>query len=163
LKYAYDKGHQIGSHTWAHEDLTTLNWDQIHDQMWRTELAVIRITGAYPAFMRPPYGAYNSLVLQASYIRGQSLVLWDTDTGDSEGASVASQKSVIDGIVKRHPSKALVLQHETYQPTVDQVLPYALTKLKAAGYQLVTVAECLGKAPYQSVKAPLVRDSTWHC
>ncbi|GLB40760.1 putative polysaccharide deacetylase [Lyophyllum shimeji] len=53
VKYAYDQGHQVASHTWAHKDLTTLTWDQIHDEMWRVELALRRITGAYPAFMRP--------------------------------------------------------------------------------------------------------------
>ena len=35
-----------------------------------------------------------------------------------------------------------------------QVLPYAIQKLQAAGYQLVTVAECLGMPAYQSVVAP---------
>lgn len=28
VKYAYDHGHQVASHTWAHKDLTTLTWDQ---------------------------------------------------------------------------------------------------------------------------------------
>lgn len=28
VKYAYDHGHLIGSHTWHHNDLTTLSWDQ---------------------------------------------------------------------------------------------------------------------------------------
>ena len=57
VKYAYNSGHQIGSHTWAHKDLTTLTWDQsmpyqvlfsprlethvfihlVHDEMWRVE------------------------------------------------------------------------------------------------------------------------------
>jgi hypothetical protein len=92
VKYAYDKGHQVASHTWSHKDLNTLNWDQrvlswnlvpsaeglVH---WNrssqrvlalrrlvsfciltdtplkkiaclTE-AIMKITGAYPAFVRP--------------------------------------------------------------------------------------------------------------
>lgn len=28
VKYAYDNGHQVASHTWAHNDLTKLSWDQ---------------------------------------------------------------------------------------------------------------------------------------
>ena len=28
VKYAYDKGHQVASHTWGHKALTTLTWDQ---------------------------------------------------------------------------------------------------------------------------------------
>ena len=35
-----------------------------------------------------------------------------------------------------------------------QTLPYAIQKLQAAGYTLVTLAECLGKEPYQYVNAP---------
>ena len=42
-----------------------------------------------------------------------------------------------------------------------QVLQYAITKLKAAGYRLVTVSECTGLPPYQSVQAPGVRDVSY--
>ena len=28
LKYVHDHGHMLGSHTWAHKNLTTLTWDQ---------------------------------------------------------------------------------------------------------------------------------------
>lgn len=57
VKYVYDHGHQVASHTWAHKDLTTLSWDNsayrlcitfmtatlmsyfaaVHDEMWRVE------------------------------------------------------------------------------------------------------------------------------
>jgi hypothetical protein len=55
--------------------------------------ALWKIVGRYPAFMRPrtlnssflletsnirkAYGNYNNLVLQASYIRGQVVAVWD--------------------------------------------------------------------------------------
>ncbi len=28
VRYAYNNGHQVASHTWSHSDLTTLSWDQ---------------------------------------------------------------------------------------------------------------------------------------
>ncbi|KAF8585246.1 carbohydrate esterase family 4 protein [Ramaria rubella] len=40
IQNAYADGHEFGSHTWHHYDLTTLPWDGtggIHDEMWRTE------------------------------------------------------------------------------------------------------------------------------
>jgi peptidoglycan/xylan/chitin deacetylase (PgdA/CDA1 family) len=163
IKYAYSHGHQVASHTWAHLHLTTLSWDKIHDEMWRVEQALVRITGAYPAFFRPPYGEYNNLVLDAAGLRGQAAVLWDLDSGDSTGSSVAQQKSQYDAVVKRHPSTVLSLEHEVYETTAHQTLQYAITKLKNAGYKLVTVAECVGKNPYQSVAAAQSRTSDWHC
>lgn len=80
------------------------------------------------------YGEYNNLVLDAAGIRGQAAVIWDLEyvffaspgpkcvifmvpfhsSGDSAGASVASQKSEYDDAVDRHPSTILSLQHEVY-------------------------------------------------
>ncbi|EDR09238.1 carbohydrate esterase family 4 protein [Laccaria bicolor S238N-H82] len=39
-----------------------------------------------------------------------------------------------------------------------QVLPYAIKKLKAAGYRLVSLAECTGLPAYQKTQAPTPRD-----
>lgn len=163
VKYAYDNGFQVASHTWAHKDLTTLTFDQIHDEMWRVEQAIQRITGAVPAFMRPPYGNYNDLVLTVAGQRGQSVVTWDFDSQDGLGASVARQKQLYDQVVSQHPSTILSLQHEVHDTTVHQTLPYAIKRLLGAGYRLVTLSECLGMPAYQSTGPPAVKDASWKC
>ena len=40
-------------------------------------------------------------------------------------------------------------------------MPYVIGKLKAAGYQLVTVAECTGHPAYQWVGSPTPRDVSY--
>ncbi|KAG8706310.1 Carbohydrate esterase 4 protein [Ceratobasidium sp. 394] len=163
VKYAYDKGHQIASHTWGHKDLSTLTWDQVHDEMWCVEQAFQKIVGVTPAFMRPPFGNYNDNVRNAAAVRGQKLVNWDFDSGDSVGATPAQSKKSYDQIIAKHPSTILALNHETYERTAHEVIPYVIPKLQAAGYKLVTVAECLGLPAYQSVGQPSPRDSSWKC
>ncbi|KDQ57934.1 carbohydrate esterase family 4 protein [Jaapia argillacea MUCL 33604] len=163
LKYTYQAGHQIGDHTWDHKDLTTLTWDQIHDEMWRVEQAMQKILGVTPALMRPPYGNYNDLVRSAAAIRNQSLVLWDFDSGDSVGETPSQSETLYNQAIAKKPKNILALNHETYQSTVTTVIPYAIKKLKTAGYQLVTVSECLGIPAYHSVGKAGTRDSTWHC
>ncbi|KAJ7759446.1 carbohydrate esterase family 4 protein, partial [Mycena maculata] len=155
VKYAYAHGHMIASHTGAHLDLTTSMWDEIHDQMWRVEQALQRIIGVTPAFMRPPYRNCNDLVRQASYLRNQSVVLWDFEwitSGDSTGSTVAQSKALYDGFIKSHPKNLLALQHETY--VSHQLLPSAIAKLQGAGYKLVTLATYLGLLAYHSVGTP---------
>ncbi|KAF8910427.1 carbohydrate esterase family 4 protein [Gymnopilus junonius] len=162
--YAYQHGHQIGSHTWSHKDLTTLSLDDIHNEMWLVEQALQKIVGVTPAFMRPPYGNYNALVRQVSYIRGQILALWDFDSGDSTGSTPAQSEAAYEELIKKHPSNLLALNHETYETTAHQVLPFAIQKLQAAGYRLVSLAECTGLPAYQgAIGSPGVPDSTWHC
>ncbi|KAF8173587.1 carbohydrate esterase family 4 protein [Mycena galopus ATCC 62051] len=164
VKYAYDHGHMIGSHTWAHLDLTTLPLANITSEMFRVQQALQRITGATPAFTRPPYGNYNNLVLQAATEQQQSLVIWDFEDDDSTGATVAQSEADYDKILAKHPASILTLNHETYKTTAYQVLPYAIAKLKAAGYNLVSLATCLGGVePYHSVVTPGPADPSWRC
>ena len=73
----------------------------------------MRIVGVSPAFMRPPYGAYNDQVRSASAIRGQSLAIWDFDSGDSMGASPAQSNQAYDDLAARRPPTVLALNHET--------------------------------------------------
>lgn len=163
VKYAYDKGHQIASHTWGHKDLATLTWDQVHDEMWRVELALRKIAGVVPAFMRPPFGSYNDNVRNVAGARGQKVAIWDFDSGDSTGSTPAQSKAKYDQIIAQRPSTINALNHETYERTAHEVIPYVIPKLQAAGYKLVTLAECLGEQPYQSIGTPETRDSSWTC
>ncbi|CAE6492932.1 unnamed protein product [Rhizoctonia solani] len=72
LKYAYDQGHQVASHTWSHPHLPTLSASQIEDELTRINTAIEGITGAVPAFIRPPYGEYNQDVLDVAGSLGQT-------------------------------------------------------------------------------------------
>ncbi|KAG9079760.1 Carbohydrate esterase 4 protein [Ceratobasidium sp. 370] len=135
VKYAYDKGHQIASHTWGHKNLTTLTWDQVHDEMWRVEQALQKITGVVPAFMRPPFGEYNDNVKNVAGARGQSIAMWDFDSEDSLGASPAQSKKLYDQAIAKKPSTILALNHEVFERTAHEVIPYAIETLQAAGYK----------------------------
>jgi peptidoglycan/xylan/chitin deacetylase (PgdA/CDA1 family) len=58
-----NEGHQVGSHTWDHADLTTLTNAQIVSEMTQIEVALYNILGYFPRYMRPPYLATNANVL----------------------------------------------------------------------------------------------------
>ncbi|KAF9924513.1 Carbohydrate esterase 4 protein [Modicella reniformis] len=150
-KYLFDKGHQIASHTWSHPHLIKLNRNQIVDEFKKIDDAIYEILKVRPAFMRPPYGEYNDLVLSVAQERGQRVVTWDFDTKDSIGATPADSKKAIDKIARNPPKNILMLMHETIETTVHQVLPHAIQVLKNAGYSFVTVADCLGLPAYQKI------------
>jgi len=163
VRYAYGKGHQIASHTWSHPDLTKLSSSQITTELSRIEQALQRLIGVQPAFMRPPYGAYNNLVRQIVHSRNQSMILWDLDTGDSEGASVSQSKASYTSALSKNPKNLLALNHETYAGTAEQIVPFAIKLLQSKGYELVTVAECLNLKPYQWTKSPPANSPSWSC
>ncbi|KAF5342263.1 hypothetical protein D9611_002138 [Ephemerocybe angulata] len=125
-------------------------------------MALTKIIGVVPAFMRPPYGSYNDLVLDVSRQRGQAVVLWDFDSEDSRGATPEESIQIYQDAINEHPTEIMALNHETYATTAKQVLPAILPKLlpailpklNAAGYRVVDD---------QRVVAPSQRDSTWKC
>lgn len=127
--------------------------------MTRLDDALIKILGVKPAFVRPPYGNYNELSRQVAQENGQSIVIWDFDSRDSTGASAEESKAAYDDVARKNPSTILTLNHETYETTAEEVLPYALHVLKEKGYRFVTVAECLGgHDPYITRTVPSERD-----
>ena len=114
VKFAYSQSHQIGSHIWAHKNLSALTFEQVNSEMARTKQAIQCLIGVQVAFTRPPYGEYNSIVHQIAANRNQNLVNWSFDSGDSIGATPAESNGAYDKLVKDHPSSVLALNHEVY-------------------------------------------------
>ncbi|KAJ7888497.1 hypothetical protein B0H13DRAFT_2042145 [Mycena leptocephala] len=125
------------AHTWAHADLTSLTTPQIQDAMFRMEEAFSRILGIKPAFMRPPYGDYNDNIQSIAAARGQSLALWDWDTGDADGNTTAQSEAVYNDVANAKVKNALILEHETEETTATVLVPYALNLFQSKGYNVV--------------------------
>ncbi|KAG7094921.1 hypothetical protein E1B28_005727 [Marasmius oreades] len=121
VQRTFSKGHQIASHTWSHAHLSTLSQGQVTSEFTKTQTAIKKITGATPSFTRPPYGEYNDIVQQVASEQEQTLVIWDFDSGDSDGATVDAMKSAYDTLAASHPSNILALNHETRRTLFTRV------------------------------------------
>lgn len=58
-----DRGHEIGSHTVSHPDLTTVSDGRVRYELDRSRSDLERITGREIDFFAYPFGAYNSRVI----------------------------------------------------------------------------------------------------
>ncbi|GAA6059944.1 hypothetical protein JCM10212_003084 [Sporobolomyces blumeae] len=163
LKARYAAGHLLGSHTWGHDDIATLSVDELNQQLQLVEDAFKKILGVKPRFFRPPYGSYNAQALQVLKQRGYTVVNWSFDSGDSVGKSPSSSIAAYKKLAQSYPKPQIALNHETYKGTAEKVVPNVVPMLISKGYKLVTVAECLGVSPYQSVGKASKRDSSWTC
>ncbi|KAH8921559.1 carbohydrate esterase family 4 protein [Atractiella rhizophila] len=159
-------GHQLASHSWSHPDMTTLSDTQVRQQLDLVETATKKIVGVVPKFFRFPYGAKNDHLLEIAKEYKYETVLWNFDTEDADGATVSYSEGVYDDVAASYPNPAIVLNHSPYKTTTNTVIPYAIKKLKAKGYEFVDVATCTGYQKsqwYKSTTTPGTRDSTWTC
>jgi peptidoglycan/xylan/chitin deacetylase (PgdA/CDA1 family) len=130
---AREAGHEVENHTWSHADLTTLDAEAIKSEISRAEQTL-----GGTRFVRPPYAAYNSSVVEQAGALGQRLVLWDVDTLDWKIREALSIVSRVQAAVR---PGAVILMHDGGGDRSQTVaaLPAVIDWLLNEGYALTTV------------------------
>lgn len=133
LQKMVKNGNEIGNHSYNHKSLTKLDKDELIDQINKTQEIIKNITGFYPTYLRPTYGAVNNKIRTSI---DMNIVLWNIDTKDWKYKSVNT-------IVKRAMKATdldIILMHDTKDRTV-QALKKIIPQLKDEGYEFVTISE----------------------
>ena len=126
--------HEIGSHTFSHPDLTTLDDQNIRWEIQQTEKQLKEILPDYSIrYVRPPYGRYTESVRNAA---GVPLVLWTIDSGDWEDPDAETIYTTVVGAIE---DGDIVVFHDDNAQTVE-ALEKIVSELKARGFQFVTVS-----------------------
>ncbi|MFF0772988.1 polysaccharide deacetylase family protein [Nonomuraea wenchangensis] len=140
LRHAAAAGHEIGNHTWSHQDLTKLSAAGVRSELARADEAVRAAAGFVPTLVRPPYGAFDD-ALRVRIKR--PLVLWSVDTLDwlhRDSARVAR------AAIKGARPGGVILFHDIH-PTTVRAIPKVLKALSREGYTFVTVSRLFGGHP----------------
>ncbi|KAH6880296.1 acetyl xylan esterase II [Coprinopsis sp. MPI-PUGE-AT-0042] len=135
LQRMYNSGHQIGSGTWSHIDLSEQSLSKAEGK---------KILGAIPNTIRFAYGRASKAAQDEIAESGKVIVLWDFDSGDTAGVSASDQIQRYQDIAASRPSSLLSLQQPS-EEILQEVLPITIRVLKNAGYDLVTVEQCMSK------------------
>ncbi len=129
-----EEGHEIGSHSWKHDNLAQKSGPAVEKDLSRTAEAIEEASGEPPRTLRPPYGAFNETTLDHT---DAPVILWDVDTLDWQHRD--SEKVVDIAVADTRPG-SVVLFHDIHKSTVDAV-PDVLRRLHAKGYHFVTVSD----------------------
>ncbi|PRY01615.1 polysaccharide deacetylase family protein [Allonocardiopsis opalescens] len=140
LRRMVAEGHQIGNHTWKHDDLSTMSAEAVREDIERTADAIEAAAGVRPTMVRPPYGAYTQETLEAL---GAPAILWSNDTMDWHSRD--TRRTVTVATEETRPG-GIVLMHDIHPETVAGV-PDIIDGLLARGFRLVTVGELYGENP----------------
>ena len=145
-------GHEIGNHSYAHPDFTTLEDDVIRRELARTEAAVKRVAGiSTKPWFRAPYGARNPHVLAVVVREGYWSIYWTIDTIDWR--EDATPELIMRRIDEKLQNGAIILAHLASHHTME-ALPEILTRIKERGYRIVKVSEVLQPPPVKSPPPP---------
>jgi peptidoglycan/xylan/chitin deacetylase (PgdA/CDA1 family) len=140
VKRIVAEGHEIGNHSWSHPDLARMSDAAVHDEIQKTQDAILAACGQTPKLMRPPYGAFTAR--QRAWANGNwgyKVILWDVDPLDWK---YRNSQHVESEILKQTKAGSIILSHDIHKSTVD-AMPSTLDNLLAKGFKFVTVSELI--------------------
>ncbi len=135
IKEMADSGHEIESHTFSHPDLTTLNTQQIQQEIHQTEEGLKKILPNYTIqYLRPPYGRYTETVEKATDL---PLMLWTIDSWDWEKPDADKIYNTVVSVIK---DGDIIVFHDDNPETV-KALRKIIAELKVRNFQFLTVSQ----------------------
>ena len=152
---------EIGVHGWAHRNVRALSGSALFDEMINPLRAYAKVRNDFSArscaagqsgaiaaiphhvtLHRFPYGACSPAALQAAADNGLMSIQWDVSTGDP--APSQSARAIADEMLRHTKPGSIIIAHANGRGHhTAEALPLAIPKLKAMGFEFVTVSELL--------------------
>ncbi|MEO5378742.1 MAG: polysaccharide deacetylase family protein [Magnetococcus sp. DMHC-6] len=127
---------EIGYHSYQHQRLQWFSSSSLAED-FRQGRAVLNNLGVPLRWFRPPYGYFDSKVIQAAKDQGMETILWTIDSRDWTGISAQTMARNVIG--QFHPG-AVLLFHSTH-PVTLQALPEVLAAAEKENYRFVALGE----------------------
>jgi peptidoglycan/xylan/chitin deacetylase (PgdA/CDA1 family) len=137
IQRMYAEGHQIASHTWTHQDLSSLSETMRRYEMVRNEQAFLSVLGRYPTYMRPPYISCNDACRASMAALGYHVIIWDLDTDDYNNVTpqlIQNSKNLVKQALAEKWDSYMSIAHDIHWQTVYNLTAYQIDAGKAAGY-----------------------------
>ncbi|KAF9989218.1 hypothetical protein BGZ75_007243 [Mortierella antarctica] len=147
VKRAHAEGHQIGSHTWSHADISQSSTD-LASEMTKLDDALKNIIGVSPVYMRPPYGNTSPQALEYLGSKGYKVINWNVDTDDWQHPLDYKRNLLGYRTILTNPATTqksfISLQHDAERATAEVFSKLAIEYVLSKGYNIMPVGTCLG-------------------
>jgi peptidoglycan/xylan/chitin deacetylase (PgdA/CDA1 family) len=144
-------GFEIGSHGHKHVNYSSLSDEDIRKQLTTAHRILSDVTKQEPTLLRLPNGDFDKRVLRIASELNYTVIQWDTDSLDWKNPG---KENIIERVVsKAHPGDIVLLHASDSVKQTHEALPVIIDKLRADGYEFVTVSELMQQA--QVTKKPV--------
>ncbi|CAG9947873.1 unnamed protein product [Clonostachys rosea f. rosea IK726] len=146
LKRMFNAGHQLGSHSWSHQNFDAISQQQMREEVLKNEDIFSKTFGVIPTYWRPPYTHCSAPCISVLNEYAYHITDFNLDTRDWQDGGV-NAKQIYSGIIKAsNPTtdKWISLAHDIHPFTADGFVQYMIDVAKEKGYQFTTIGDCLG-------------------
>jgi len=142
VRMVNDEGHEIGNHTFSHQNLKKADYQMVLHEIVETEKIVFETTRFKTKLIRPPGGQCGEAVCKAASENDYTVVCWSVDTLD--WAHTPTEK-IVQNVLSSVEAGDIVLFHDFVagaSPTPEalrEIIPVLIER----GYEFVTVSELI--------------------
>ncbi|QNI35929.1 glycosyltransferase [Edaphobacter albus] len=177
MQRVYREGHEIGNHSFTHPDISVIPKAQVDLELNLTERLFGAKLGVQPLYFRPPYSIdqepdTNDQAAPVDRIQSLGYVILGNkiDTNDWDETPRKTPQEITDSVfsqiadMEKNPWQrgSIILMHDGGgdRSATVAALPMLITQLRARGYEIVPVAELIGKTRAE-VMPPLTPHQRW--
>lgn len=139
-----EAGHEVGNHTYTHDDMTWATPWSAAGQVEKTDAAIRAAGYTAPILFRPPFGKkFIGLPLYLAQ-HDRKTITWDVEP-ESYDAIAADPYKIAEHVIANTKPGSIVILHLMYpaRDTSRKALPLVIDGLRAKGFRFVTVSELL--------------------
>lgn len=144
VKKIDERGFEIGTHSKTHPDMTKISKETMIEELEDSVSLINKYVDKKVTYFRPPYGAYNNMLLDTASDLGLVTIQWDVDSLDWKGLSAQSIAERVLGQVK---NGSIILMHNNADNVVAATT-LVLAQLIQKGYKVSSVGELVYKSDY---------------
>lgn len=143
-------GHEIASHGYRHQNYGDMTREWVKEDIEKSHALIKEVTGVDAKLIRPPNGHYSKQSLKTAEELGYRTIIWSIDSLDWKNPG---RDVIVERIVKRLKPGGIILMHASDTPVqTAEALPILLDKIKAQGYEIVTVGELLNQCAENGIQ-----------
>ncbi len=129
------KGHQLGNHTFAHENAWQTSRELFIRSIEKTQSLINDINSSAKYIFRPPYGKLSSILALKLSKKGYKIYLWTLMLGDFNAK--IKPNVVLNKTIKKIKSGDIIVLHDNEKSfeNLKKILPELLEILSRKGYR----------------------------
>lgn len=145
-------GHQLGNHSYSHQQMILKNYDFLKNEIERTDQAIKDAGYQGEIYFRPPYCKKLFLLPWVLSQRNQVSVTWNIEPESFADVRDSAQK-IATYVEQKVKPGSIILLHVMYDSREEsrKALPIIIDNLKQKGYKFVTINELIRQGSVDGV------------
>jgi peptidoglycan/xylan/chitin deacetylase (PgdA/CDA1 family) len=119
----------VQNHSYTHSHMLSWSYQQVLDELTRTNQVIQNGGAPKPTLFRPPYGETNATINQAAQAAGLRVITWDVDSKDWDGAS----STAIAQANNQLQNGQVILMHDASYNNTSGAIAQIAANLRAKG------------------------------